>query len=87
MAIFLGSKEVLEIGNVSEIYLGSVLVFPVGEKDPNDIYLKYFIYTVDRSNKTIIITGIHYDLWYEDFGNYDIIIPNTLKWMKVLLQA
>lgn len=86
MAIFLGSKEVIEIGNVSEIYLGAVLVYPVN-KDPNDIYLKYFVYTVDNVNETVTITSIYYDLWYEDFGNYDIIIPNTLKGMKVLLQA
>lgn len=86
MAIYLGSKEVLEIGNVSEIYLGSMLVFTVN-KDPNDIYLKYFVYTIDKTNKTVTITDIYYDLWYEDFGNYNIIIPNTLNGMNVLLQA
>lgn len=88
MAIFLGNKEVVEIGNISEIYLGSTLVFPVNvSEDPNDVYLKYYIYTTSRANKTVTITGIYYDLWFEDFGNYDVIIPNTLKGMKVLLEA
>lgn len=79
MAIYLGSKQLTSInlgsGVVSQIYLGSDIIYSASMLE--DEMLKYFKYEVNNSKKTVTISEVYFDLWHEDFGNYDINIPDA----------
>ena len=53
--------------------------FAVGEMD----YTPYFNYTI--YDNTAWVTSVKRDKWYQDFGNLNIFIPNTLEGYPVVV--
>ena len=52
-----------------------------------DKNLSYYTYQVDSINEEIILHGVHYRKLYEDFGSYDINIPDTIGNYNVIVQS
>lgn len=46
--------------------------------DKTDTNLQYVLYTGNEEDKTVETTGINYDKWYENNGDYNVVIPATL---------
>ena len=53
--------------------------------DPRDILVKYFVFTIDIDNETIILYKILYDKIYADTGDYNVIIPDKLGNYSVII--
>lgn len=67
-------------GVAKEVVSGFIGVAGVAQKVYSAIdYSKYFYYTINATTNTADVTGIKYLAWYEDFGNYDIIIPSKIE--------
>ena len=67
-------------GVAKEVVSGFVGVAGVAQKVYSAIdYSKYFNYTINATTNTADVTGIKYTVWYQDFGNYDIIIPSKIE--------
>jgi hypothetical protein len=49
-------------------------------------YNRYFKYTIDTANEICIITAVIWDNWYNDYKNYDIIIPNKIEGYLVVIE-
>lgn len=56
------------------------------EAELDDI-LRYFDVHIDAASKIVTITAIHYDLLYEDYGSYDVTIPDTINGLSVVLSS
>lgn len=68
-------------GVAKEVVSGFVGVAGVAKKVYSSAidYSKYFIYNLNITENTANVTGIKYTVWYQDFGNYDIIIPSKIE--------
>ena len=81
MAIYLGAQQLTSINFgtdvISQIYLGNDLIYSNGVVPEDTAIIKYFYYTLDENEKTITIRNVYFSSWYNDFGNYDIAIPNV----------
>ena len=68
-------------GVAKEIVSGFVGVAGVAKKIySSDIdYSKYFYYSINTTTNTADVTSIKYTVWYQDFGNYNIIIPSKIE--------
>lgn len=68
-------------GVAKEIVSGFVGVAGIAKRIySSDIdYSKYFYYTINTTDNTADVTGVKYPVWYQDFGNYDIIIPSKIE--------
>lgn len=50
--------------------------------DPN---LAFFTYTVNEEDKTVEVTAIDYQAYYDANGTYDIVVPATLGNYSVVI--
>lgn len=55
--------------------------------DTSDELLKYFTFSIDGSNKRIILHTILYDVIYSETGSYDVAIPDTIGGYDVVIKA
>lgn len=69
------------IAGVEGIYEGSG---GSGELDEN---LKYFVYNIDIDAHTITIHAIDYNKIFADTGSYDVVIPDIIFGMSVILKC
>lgn len=56
-----------------------------GDFDVTDTLLKYFTYSIDESNKTIMLYSILYDKLYADNGNCDVTVPDKIGGYNVTI--
>ena len=68
-------------GVAKEIVSGFVGVAGVAKKIYSSAidYSKYFDYSINTATNTADVTGVKYTVWYQDFGNYNIIIPSKIE--------
>lgn len=55
--------------------------------DTTDEYLKYFTFSIDGANKSIILCSILYDVIYSETGSYDVTVPDTIGGYNVIIKA
>lgn len=53
----------------------------------DDENLKYFIYTINPTKRTITLHSLLYDELYAETGSYDVVIPDEIAGLKVIIKC
>ena len=53
----------------------------------DDENLKYFIYTINHTKRTITLHSLLYDELYAETGSYDVVIPDEIAGLKVIIKC
>lgn len=75
----------VEIAGIKGIYTGGA--GGSSGSDLSDVYLKYFTYFIDYENNQIILMTVRYDAIYEDTGSYDVVVPDTIAGLNVVIRT